>query len=377
MWKASRRARRGEGKVYKRGKLWAVRWTERGVRHFSGGYLTPDDAEQVRASIAANIQAGRQGMKELPPPPSPRFDQVVDDWFASREEDKHRSVGDDRSRWNCHLKPLLAHRPIDTVDSALLLDLVRDLGSAELAPATIQRVLHLLSAFYRWAVIEKHAKSNPVHTLLATMTRKQREQLRSTHDPRDTPFVQQRAKVGKLFRALPPPVNIAYALSALAGLRPGEVLGLRWEDVDLEKGSIRVQRQVRNGTESVPKNGRPRDVPILPSLLAVLKARRKKVPTAILVAPPLRSGGRRKFLGSQTIKKELDAALEKLKLPAMTFYEAGRHTFASQWVLAGLDIYRLSKIMGHSSVVVTQRYAHLTDKHPAHVLAAADIRLAG
>jgi integrase/recombinase XerD len=46
----------------------------------------------------------------------------------------------------------------------------------------------------------------------------------------------------------------------------------------------------------------------------------------------------------------------------MTFYQAGRHTFASQWVLSGNSIYRLKEIMGHSSVQVTERYAHLTNE---------------
>jgi site-specific recombinase XerD len=46
-------------------------------------------------------------------------------------------------------------------------------------------------------------------------------------------------------------------------------------------------------------------------------------------------------------------------LPPISFYQATRHTFASQWVMAGHPIERLSKILGHSSVMVTEIYAHL------------------
>jgi len=60
------RARRGEGKVYKRGQLWAVRWTENGERRYSGGYLNEDDANKVRAVIALNLQAGRPGLEPMP-----------------------------------------------------------------------------------------------------------------------------------------------------------------------------------------------------------------------------------------------------------------------------------------------------------------------
>jgi hypothetical protein len=51
---------------------------------------------------------------------------------------------------------------------------------------------------------------------------------------------------------------------------------------------------------------------------------------------------------------------KKLKLPRMTWYQATRHTFASQWVLAGHSIEKLREIMGHSTVQVTERYAHLS-----------------
>ena len=52
-------------------------------------------------------------------------------------------------------------------------------------------------------------------------------------------------------------------------------------------------------------------------------------------------------------------ACKKAKLPELTFYEAGRHTFASQWVLNGGSIEKLREILGHSTVLVTERYAHL------------------
>jgi site-specific recombinase XerD len=69
-------------------------------------------------------------------------------------------------------------------------------------------------------------------------------------------------------------------------------------------------------------------------------------------------------------------ALKKRGLKPMTFYQAGRHTFASQWVLSGNSIYRLKEIMGHSSVQVTERYAHLTNQLTDAELARADVRLA-
>jgi integrase len=60
-----------------------------------------------------------------------------------------------------------------------------------------------------------------------------------------------------------------------------------------------------------------------------------------------------------TLHGHLQKALERCRLPALTWYQATRHTFASQFVLAGGSIEKLSKLMGHCSVTTTERYAHL------------------
>jgi hypothetical protein len=59
------------------------------------------------------------------------------------------------------------------------------------------------------------------------------------------------------------------------------------------------------------------------------------------------------------MQRELAKALKACGLPAMTWYSAGRHTFASQHVLAGKSLAKLREILGHSTVMVTERYAHL------------------
>src|SRR5262249_9260156 len=65
------------------------------------------------------------------------------------------------------------------------------------------------------------------------------------------------------------------------------------------------------------------------------------------------------YVQPHTLWNHLAKALAYCQLPELTWYQATRHTFASQWVLAGGSITRLSKILGHSSVEVTERYAHL------------------
>jgi len=64
----------------------------------------------------------------------------------------------------------------------------------------------------------------------------------------------------------------AALLAGDAGLRLGEVLGVRWEDLDLVAGRLMVTRQIRKGVEGTPKGGRRRSVPMTASLMSALKA---------------------------------------------------------------------------------------------------------
>jgi hypothetical protein len=78
---------------------------------------------------------------------------------------------------------------------------------------------------------------------------------------------------------------------------------------------------------------------------------------------PTRYGGtsERKpaFMRQHTLRRHLALALASSALPPLTWYQATRHSYASQMVLAGGSLEKLAKVMGHSSVVITERYAHL------------------
>ena len=65
------------------------------------------------------------------------------------------------------------------------------------------------------------------------------------------------------------------------------------------------------------------------------------------------------FMRQHTLRHHLALALASCSLPHLTWYGATRHTFTSHWVLSGGSLEKLAKVMGHSSVVVTERYAHL------------------
>jgi len=209
------------------------------------------------------------------------------------------------------------------------------------------------------------------------LPKKVRKRIKPSYDPRKTPFVEKREDIGRLFQALyaeSPTVGVAYAISALAGLRPGEVRALKWINIDLAGRKIYVRESVEGPT----KSGDGRVAPIVGALHALLVEWQTKNPEPYrgLVCPPMR-GATRKHLDEHTTGKLVRKACETIGIRPLTFYMAGRHSFASHWVLAGNSIEKLRVILGHSTVTVTERYAHLRpDLFPEADIQRADIPLA-
>ncbi len=118
----------------------------------------------------------------------------------------------------------------------------------------------------------------------------------------------------------------------------------------------------KDGTQ-VLKENESRIVPIQSSLAALLTSWKAKTGGKGPVCPPLRQ--KAQHLDDAVMSRYLRDALEKLKLEkkGLGWYQANRHTFASQFVLAGGSLETLRRILGHSTVLVTERYAHLQLDH--------------
>jgi integrase len=353
MGRPKKRRQWGSGQVVRgTGGLWGIRWRENGARRRRHGFATREDAERVLAKINGDLAQGRAG---LPPDARglPTLGELVPD-FLDRRELTHRAADCDRYRWDKHLEPHFAHLKPTAVDVARIRAFVELKLAEKLNPATIRIMVALLSSIFVDLVERGLAAANPARGLPDSVMR----MMRSTHDSKKTPFIEQLADVRRIHLALPEPLHVAYAIGALAGLRTGEVFALRWRHVDLVKRRLHVRESVKGPL----KDGDSRIVPILDSLLPILAGWKLEKNGAgdARVVPPLHQGLGTK-VGKETPGVHLRAVLKKLQLEqtGLGWYEATRHTFASQWVMAGGSIEKLKELLGHYSVVMTERYAHL------------------
>jgi integrase len=360
-----RRRPRGSGTIIRKGSGWAIRYGPRGRQVYESGFRTRAEAENRLTLLRAEAMQRRIGAA-ADPRLSPRLGDLATPWLE-RRKGTHAAHAEDKSRWKCHLEPAFGRLRPDEIGTAALRAFI-ETKRAELEPGTVRGLIAVLSSLYEDLLERGLARANPCRAL----PRSVRRLMRPTHDPRTTPFVERLDDVRRIYLALreaSETIGAAYAIGALAGLRTSEVLYLRWPSVDLAGRRIVVSEARRGGT----KDHEPRPVPILDPLLPVLTEWRLTHPGTGLVCPPLTAKGR--HIWRLTPGNMLRAALNDLGLARVGFglepeegeerekedlwYRCTRHSFASHWAMAGGSLRELQAILGHSSIAVTERYAHL------------------
>ena len=157
--------------------------------------------------------------------------------------------------------------------------------------------------------------------------------------------------------------KLAFSLIAFAGLRPCEVRGLRWPDVDLDEGTIRVRRGLYGGVESPPKSGHQREVPMAARLDPLLRAAQAKLPNPWAYVA---LSGKQKPWGQTGLYQAFARTLSKTSYSGWTLYDL-RHFFVSELLRQGAPANVVRELAGHEDLSTTQRYAHsvATDRRGA------------
>jgi len=147
----------------------------------------------------------------------------------------------------------------------------------------------------------------------------------------------------------------AFLVTALkTGLRVGELLALRWEDLDLVAGRIVVRRTLWRDQEGTPKGGRTREVPLSDDAVATLKVHRHlKGPYVFCEA----DGSR---LTHSRVKDVVPDTCKRAQLAKRLTTHDLRHTFASHLVMRGVALKAVQELLGHATIDMTMRYAHLS-----------------
>ena len=228
------------------------------------------------------------------------------------------------------LAPFFGGRPLDKIDRDRIETFMLAKLKDGLSPKTVQNLLNFLHGIYAFSIKRQWATDNPV----ALVDRPRSP--RSAH--RRIRFLQPE-ELEALLRAVPDDYLGAlerpiYAAAAMTGLRQGELLGLRWVDVDWSAARVRVAESFTRGAFDSPKSHRGRSVP-MPDRLAQglehhFQRSRWRSDQDLVFAHPLTG----RVLDASKLRKRFTQALERAELHVITFHEL-RHTFGTQMAAAG------------------------------------------
>ena len=140
-------------------------------------------------------------------------------------------------------------------------------------------------------------------------------------------------------------------------LAPGFNLAPRflWEDVDLVKGQLRVVRSATGGHIGTPKSGRNRVIPLSRDLVRVLREHRHLKGELVFCAPDGR------MLNKNMVRRPIARACRLAGLRNIGWHKL-RHTFASHLVMRGAQMKTVQELLGHATMEMTMRYAHLAPR---------------
>jgi len=302
-------------------------------RQFADG-MTEAKAARIRADLIEGRRPLRRETREERGKPVWTVGALWEDYCRAFPDKK--GLYNDRNRFKTHLAPTLAEkRPEELIP--LDVDRLRISLSKTHAPATVAKVLELLRRTINHGVRRGLVEPLKFRITLPRVNNLRTEDLNAE-------------ELSRLLRAIDEDPDRDAAdvmrLALATGMRRGEILRLRWENLDFDRGLIRLVE---------PKGGRDAVIPMNAAARAVLEARPRTDSPWVF---PGRRGGHLQDPRAGIRRIAARAGLP----PGFRPLHGLRHVFASTLASSGaVDLYTLQKLLTHKSPAMTQRYAHLRD----------------
>jgi integrase len=277
--------------------------------------------------------------------------QIIEGRFFEKPEAQHRTLTELMDRYVSehatrranyrreltsikNLKGFFGNPKLDQITPKLIVAYKNRRYTDGVKPATINRELATLKKAFNLARREwEWCTDNPVCRVSMEKENNWRDRWLTLEEEQ------------RLLPATAPWLRELVVFAIYTGMRMGEILALTWAGVDLYRRTVTVFRS---------KNGERRTIPVNTTVLDLLK---HKYTARLRTTDTVFHSHTHTPIDGSNIRRALTAALGIAKIQDLHFHDL-RHTFATRMVQAGIDLYKVQRLLGHKSPIMTQRYAH-------------------
>ena len=302
------------------------------------GVLGAEQARQRAALIIARVKAGEEPVPEpMKPIGGPTVGELARRYLEEHVEIrcKPRTVQSTRTVVNRHIVPALGRLPLMAVERSQVVELHQRLCGT---PSVANMAVRTLSLMYRlaegWGLVPEGC--NPCRSIVKYPVRKRERFLT------DGEFTRLGQVLDEAEGEISASAVAAIRLLMLTGCRKREILCLRWEDVALDDNELRLP-DAKTGA---------RVVPLSPSAVKLLAGLPR------MEGNPWVIPGRKPGAHMSNVDQAWQAVRAKAGLEDVRIHDL-RHSFASRALALGESLSMIGKLLGHSQIETTARYAHL------------------
>ena len=356
----------GDGSIRKRKDgRWEGRYVV-GHDPVTGKMISRNVLGKTQAEVKEKLRTAIENSKRLDYTQTGKYTvgQWMDEWFEAYAKVKVRPSSHQTYKGYIenHIKPNIGDIPIEKLTSLQLQKFYRQLLTEGRVPRiesekqpkglsakTVRNINQVISSAMDMAVRHKLILSNPTEG--CELPKVEHREMKTLPAEQLGAFLREAKESG---------VYELYYLDLATGLRRGELLGLKWEDIDLQNGVIHVRRQVARVDGEVKElplktKNSYRNISISRDAVAMLEEMEAHRSSDYVF--PSSTGGP---ISPDSVNNMLHRVLKRAGLPSIRFHDL-RHTFATLALQNGVDIKTVSGMLGHFSAGFTlDTYAHVT-----------------
>ena len=279
------------------------------------------------------------------------FGEVCAEWFESvvLPNRAYKTIRDYSSIRNNHLTERFSSLLINDLTRAEIEQFQNNLLKSGLMPKTVTKIMGVLKSIFNYACKMEYLVRSPAFGLTTIRSKQGRIEFLTETEVRQ---LLNHCRFSEIY----PIVLIALN----SGMRIGEILGMHWDQLYWDNGSIEVCRTMdREGVKMTTKTGLVRSVPMNDTIQVELKKlfMKQSNPNFVFVRP-----NGLPYNSDHFCQRYFKPLLKSANIRSIRFHDL-RHTFASHFIMKGGSIFNLQKILGHTSINMTMKYAHLSNDY--------------